>query len=176
MNVTNANRVSHFWVSQNTPFGSEGTKLWEPIFTIEYLSLKSVYNSCKLKRILQVAKFLIMYSFTHTNIDFVFRYLATEIVTLINVYYQMKCFSADSFSFLGAGFSNIPTTFLTSCEVQTRISKTLKYPEQYIRDHISGTKVRIGICSEYDAVFNFSFIALCNLTKSFTFSFILFLS
>ena len=111
MNVTNANRVSHFWVSQNTPFGSEGTKLWGPIFTIEYLSLKSVYNSCKLKRILQVAKFLIMYSFTHTNIDFVFRYLATEIVTLINVYYQMKCFSADSFSFLGAGFSNIPTTF-----------------------------------------------------------------
>ena len=51
----------------------------------------------------------------------------------------MNCFSGDSFSFLGAGFANIPPTFLISCEVQTRYSKTLKYSEQYIRDHLSGT-------------------------------------
>ena len=79
------------------------------------------------------------------------------------------------FLFLETGFANIPTTFLVSCEVQTRCSKKLKYSEQYIRDHFSGTKVRILICSEYDAVFNFSCIASCNLTKSFTFSFIWFL-
>ena len=87
----------------------------------------------------------------------------------------MKYFSGDSFPFLGAGFANILPTFLISCEVQTRYSKILKYSEQYIRDHLSGTKVRIWICSEYDAVFNFSCIALCNLTKSFTLSSISFL-
>ena len=80
------------------------------------------------------------------------------------------------FLFLGAGFPDIPPTFLISCEVQTRYSKILKYSEQYIRDYLSGTKVRIWIGSEYDAVFNFSCIASCNLTKSFTFSFISFLS
>ena len=73
------------------------------------------------------------------------------------------------FPFLGAGFANIPPTFLISCEIQTRYSKTLKYTGQYIRDYLLGTKVSIPICSEYD---NFSCIALCNLTKSFTFSFI----
>ena len=36
----------------------------------------------------------------------------------------------------------------------------------------SGTKVRIWICSEYYAVFNFSCIASCNLAKSFTLFFI----
>ena len=76
----------------------------------------------------------------------------------------------------GAGFANIPRTFLISCEVQRRYSRKLKYCEQYIRDHLSGTKVRMWICSEYDAVFSFSCIALCNLTKSFTFSFISFSS
>ena len=68
------------------------------------------------------------------------------------------------------------TYFLISCEVQTRYSKILKYSEQYIRDHLSGTKVRIWIGSEYDAVFNFSCIASCNLTKTFTFSCMSFLS
>ena len=56
------------------------------------------------------------------------------------------------FPFLGASFANILPTFLISCEVQARYSKTLKYSEQYIRDHLSGTKVRIWICSEDDAV------------------------
>ena len=67
----------------------------------------------------------------------------------------MECFSGDSFSFLGARFANIPPTFLNSCEVQTRYSKTLKYSQQYIQDHLFNTKVRIWICSEYDVVFNF---------------------
>ena len=73
-----------------------------------------------------------------------------------------------AFTFLGTGFANIPPDFLISCEVQTRYLKTLKYSEQYIRDHLSGTKVRIWIGSEYDAVFHFSCIASCNLTKTFT--------
>ena len=58
--------------------------------------------------------------------------------------------------------------------ISTRYSKILKYSQHYICDHLSGTKVRI--CSEYDAALNFSYIASYNLTKSFTFSFILFLS
>ena len=60
-----------------------------------------------------------------------------------------------AFTFLGTGFANIPPDFLISCEVQTRYLKTLKYSEQYIRDHLSGTKVRIWIGFEYDAVLIF---------------------
>ena len=153
MSATNANRVGHFWASQNTPFGSQGTELWEPNIYIWMLFFQSVYNSSKLQRLLQVSKFLFMYSFTHTNIVFLFRHLPTEIVIFINVCYQMKCFSGDSFSFLGAGFANIPPTFLISCEVQTRYSKTLKYSEQYIRDHLSDTKAKSWICSACHAVF-----------------------
>ena len=52
----------------------------------------------------------------------------------------------------------------------------LKYSEQYIRDHLSGTKVRIWIGSEYDALFDFSCIASGNLTKTFTFLCMSFLS
>ena len=83
------------------------------------------------------------------------------------------------FPFLGVGFSNIPPTFLISCEVQASYWKTLKYSEQYIRDHLSGARVIIWIFSEYDAFFIIIIIfciALCNLTKSFIFSFISFLS
>ena len=81
-----------------------------------------------------------------------------------------------AFPFLGAGFANISPTFLISCEVQTKYSKILKYSEQYIRDHLSGTKVRIWIDSEYDAVFNFSCIASSNLSKTFNFFYMSFLS
>ena len=59
-----------------------------------------------------------------------------------------------TFPFLGAGFAHIPPAFLVSCEVQTRYSKTLKCSERYIGDHLSGTKVKIWIFSEYDAAFN----------------------
>ena len=146
------------------------------IFAIGCFSLKAVYNSYRLQRLLQVAKFLYMNFLTHANIIFLFRHLPTEIVIFINVCYQMKCFRGDSFSFFGTGFANIPPNFLILCEVQTRYSKILKYSEQYIRDHLSGTKVRIWIGSEYDAVFNFSCIASCNLTKTFTFFCMSFLS
>ena len=72
----------------------------------------------------------------------------------------MKCLSDDSFSFFQEqNFANISPTF--SCEVQTRV---LKYSEQYIRVHLSGTKLTIWIVSEYNAVFHFSCIAL-SLTK-----------
>ena len=47
------------------------------------------------------------------------------------------------FHFLGAGFANIPPTSLITYNVQTRYSKILKYSEQYIGDHLSGTNVRI---------------------------------
>ena len=66
---------------------------------------------------------------------------------------------ATVFSFLGADVPNIPTPFLISREVQTRYLKKLKYSEQYIQDHLSGTKVKMWICSEYDVVFNFSCIS-----------------
>ena len=81
-----------------------------------------------------------------------------------------------AFHFSGAGLANISPTFLISCEVQTRYSKILKYFEQHIRDHLSGSKVRIWIGSEYDAVYDFSCIASCNLTKTFTFFRMSFLS
>ena len=81
-----------------------------------------------------------------------------------------------AFLFIGAGFANISPIFLISCKVQTRYSKILKYSEQYIRDHLSGTKLGIWIASEYDAAFSFFCTALCNLTKTFSFSCMSFLS
>ena len=102
--------------------GLKAQSFENPIFTFwkQYIILASY-------KTLQVGKFLLMYSFTHTNIVFLSRHLPTEIVILINVCYQMKCFSG---------------------EVQTRYSKTSKYSQKYIRDHLSGTKVSIWICSE----------------------------
>ena len=110
-----------------------------------------------------------MYSFTHTNTVFLFKHLPTEIVIFKNVCYQMKCFSGDSFPFFRSRFCQYFTYFFISCEVQTRCSKILKYSEQYIRDHLSVTTVRIWIGSKYDAVFSFTCIASCNLTKTFNF-------
>ena len=89
-----------------------------PIFTFACFSLKAAYNSCQLRnlckilaRILQVAKFLFMYSFTHTNIVFLFRHLPTEIAIFINVCYQMKCFSSDSSSFFRSRYWYYSTYF-----------------------------------------------------------------
>ena len=70
-----------------------------PIFKFWCFSLKPVRNSCKLPRHLQIAQFFIIYSSTHTNIVFLFRYQATEIVIFIKVCCQMECFSGDSFYF-----------------------------------------------------------------------------
>ena len=111
------------------------------------------------------------------NIVLLFKHLLTEIVIFKNVSYQMKCFSGDSFFFFKEQVWLIfHLFFLISYELQTRYSKILKYFEQYIRDHLSGNKVRIWIGSEYDTVFSFSWIASCNLTKTFTFSCMSFLS
>ena len=147
------------------PLGLKVQYFENPIFIFGCFSLKAVYDSCKLRSFCLCTLLL-------TLTVFLFRHLSTEIVIFINVCYKMKCFSGGSFSFLAACFANIPPTFLISFEVQTRYSKTFRYSQQYIRDHLSGTKLKIWICSEYDAVFNFSCIASCNQTNSFTFYFI----
>ena len=41
MSATNPNRVIHFWASQNTPFWSKGTELWEPNIYIWVFFFKS---------------------------------------------------------------------------------------------------------------------------------------
>ena len=80
-----------------------------PIFIFGCFSLKAVYNSCTLQRLLKVENFLIMYSFTRTNKFFLFRHLPTEVFIFINVIYQMKCFSGDSFSFFASRFCKYST-------------------------------------------------------------------
>ena len=87
--------------------GLKAQNFEDPIFTFWCFSLKAVYNSCKLQRLLQVAKFLFIYSFIHTNIIFPFRDLPTEIVIFMNVCYQMKFFSDGICSFFRTGFANI---------------------------------------------------------------------
>ena len=57
----------------------------KPIFTFGCFSMKAAYNSCKLERLLQVAKLLFMCSFIHTNIVFLLRQLPTEIVFFISL-------------------------------------------------------------------------------------------
>ena len=101
--------------------GLKAQNFENPIFTFGCFSLKAVYNSCKLQRLLQVAKFLIMYSFTHTNIVFLFKHLPTEIVLFIHVCYQMKCFSSDSFSFFRNRFYQYSSIF-------HRCSTTFTFP------------------------------------------------
>ena len=76
-------------------FGPKVQNFENPIITFGCFSLKAVNNSWKLQRLLQVAKFLVMCSFT----TLLFRHLPTEIIIFINVCYQMKRFSDDSFSF-----------------------------------------------------------------------------
>ena len=114
--ITSTSNTTFWWVPQTqiqwVIFGPARThhldlkaqNFENSIFTFGCFSLKVVYNCCKLQRILQIAKFLIMYSSTHTNIVFLFRHLPTEIVIFINVCYQMKCFSGDSFSFFRSRF------------------------------------------------------------------------
>ena len=144
MSATNASMLSNFWASQNTLFGPQGTELWEPnIYIRVSFFKKAVYNSFMFQRFTscKVLDYVRLYS--HQYSVFFFRYVPTEIVIFIKVCYQMKCFSGDSFPYLGAGFINIPPTFLISSEVQTSYSKTLKYSELYIQDQLSGIKVII---------------------------------
>ena len=110
--------------SQNIPFGSLGTEPWEPdiyicmLFSessIKFLQVTRTFASCKV--------FVYVLIYFH-NIVFFFRHLPTEIVIFINVCYQTSL--AIVFPVLGAGFANVPPTFLISCEVQTRYSRKIK--------------------------------------------------
>ena len=79
------------WVSRHRTLKAQylhlGVFLWK-----KYKVLSSYKDFCKLG-------FLFMHSFAHTNIDFLFKHLSTEIIIFKNVCYWMKCFSDDSFSF-----------------------------------------------------------------------------
>ena len=96
------------------------------IFTFGCFSLEAVYNSCKLQRLLQVAKFLFMYSFTHTTIVFLFRHVPTEIVISITDCYQMKCFSGDRFSFFRSRFCYYSTYFFDFMWSWNKLFKDIK--------------------------------------------------
>ena len=85
-------------------FGLKAHKFQRPIFIFGCFSLQVKYNSCTLQGLLQVAKLLLMYSFTYTNIEFLFRHLPNEIFIFTNVCYQTKYFSGDSFSFFRSRF------------------------------------------------------------------------
>ena len=76
MSASYANRVGHFWASQNKSFRSLGTEVWEHNIYI-WVFYKDFY----------MLQLLFMYSFTHTNIAFLFKYLPTEIFIFKNVYY-----------------------------------------------------------------------------------------
>ena len=67
-----------------------------------------------------------MYSFTHTNIAFLFRHLPTKIAVFINVCYQMKCFSGDSFSFFRRRFCKYSTYFLNFMWSPNKVFKDIK--------------------------------------------------
>ena len=93
--------------------GLKAQNFTNAIFTFGAFYLKAVYNSCKSQRLLQIAKFLFMYSFTHTNIVFLFKHQPTKIV-LPDKVFQWWYF----FLFLRESFANIPPTFLISCEIK----------------------------------------------------------
>ena len=92
------------------PLGLKAQIFENPIYPFGCCSLKAVYNHWKFQRLLQVAKFLIVYSFIHTDIVFLFRHLPTETV-FINVCYRLKCFSGHSFSCFRSRFCKYSTYF-----------------------------------------------------------------
>ena len=177
MSVSYANIVSHFWASQKTSFGSLGTEVWEPniyiwVFffegSIKFLQATKTFASCS---------FCLYTPFLSLTWSF---FSSTYLMKLSSSKTLVTRWSVSvmiAFLFLRSKFfANISPTLLIWCEVQTRYSKILKYSEQYIGNHLSGTKVRIWFGSEYDTVFSFSCIASYNLTKILTFSSMSFLS
>ena len=71
MSATNAHRVNRFEPARTHHLCLKAQNFENVIFTFRCFSLKAVCNSCnscKLPRLFQVAKFLIMYYFTQTNI------------------------------------------------------------------------------------------------------------
>ena len=96
-----------------------------PIFTFGCFSLKAVYNSCKLERLLQ-SFYLCIYFSIHTNIVFLSRHLPTEIVIFINASYQMKCFIGDSFSFFENRFCEYSSYFFDFTCISYKVFKCIK--------------------------------------------------
>ena len=71
------------FLSKQHHLGLKAQSYENRIFTFGCLSLKAIYNSYKLQRLLHVTKFLFMSSFT----TLLLRHLPTEIVISINVFY-----------------------------------------------------------------------------------------
>ena len=100
--------------------------LRKQIFIFGWFSLKAVYNSCKLQRLLQVAKFFFIYSFTHTNIVFLFKHLPPEIVIFINVCYRWSVSVVKVFPFIGSRFSWYSTCFFYFVWSSNKVIKDIK--------------------------------------------------
>ena len=147
------------------------TEHWEPdiyiwmfFFESSIKFLQSHKDFCKLQRFCLYAPLLKL-----TKSSFLSTYLLK--LTSSKTFVTRKSVSVViAFPFFRSRFYQYFTYVLISCEFQTKYLKILKYSAQYIRDHLSGTRVRIWMGSKYDAVFSFSCIASCNLTKTFGFS------
>ena len=81
-------------------------------------------------------KFLLMYSFTHTNLVFLFRLRPTEIVVFISVCEKVKCFSGDNFSFLWSRFCWHSTYFFDFMWNPNKVFKDIKKEFELIFDQI----------------------------------------
>ena len=80
------------WVSRHRTLRIQYLHLGTSLLK-QYIILASYKDFCKLQ------SFCLCTPLLNTNIVFLFRHLPTEIFILINVCYQMGCFSGDSFSF-----------------------------------------------------------------------------
>ena len=110
MSATNANRWVIFQPARTHYLDLKAQNFENPIFIFVCFSLKKVYNSFKLQKLLQVAKFSFMHSFTHTNIVSLFRHLPTVIFIFIKVFTRWIVSMAIVLPLLGAGFANILPT------------------------------------------------------------------
>ena len=108
MSATNSNRVSHFWASQNAPFGSQETQFWETniyvwVFffesIIKFLQVTKTFASCK------VFVNIFLYYFTFQTPTYWNCYLHKHLLS--DEVFQ----SWQFFLFLGTGFANIPSIF-----------------------------------------------------------------
>ena len=157
MNATNTNRVSHRTLRTRCLYLD--VFLWK-----QYKTFASYKDFCKLQSFCLYTPLL---KLTKSFFSSTYLLKLTSSKTFVT---RESVSVVIAFPFFRSRFCQYFTYVLISCEVQTRYLKILKYSAQYIRDHLSGTRVRIWIGSEYDAVFSFSCIASCNLTKTFAFS------
>ena len=148
MSATNTNRVSHFSATQKT-----GQSFENPILVFGCFSLKAVYNSSKLQRLLQFAKYLFTPSISHTTTVFLFRHLPTEIVIFINVCYQKRCFSGDSFSLFEQVLLIFHLLFWFHVKLQ-RLLQVAKFLFMYsfttllFRHRLTEIVIFINVCSQ----------------------------